>query len=283
MAKHPRAGGVPTQPGPSPSSNERQLCVVKVSTGSDVIEWRLTPWDEVVFGYPCAEITDFRASNVETGLALINEFETWARGRGVLFAYGRFDSNTITKRVMGTAGYYFAEASYRVRSQQLAKTAHFDSLIRPGPNLIRAQQRDFDEMLGILTSDFHFGRMHEDPWVSSEAAALRYRNWLYSLYEQGAEIYAYEDAGRVIGLHVQHTLDSRADLTLTGVGARYAPLAASLWALVMRLNREHGVNLAWTTISAANIPIVNLYSRFGFQVEALLLGFHKRWPPRVGS
>lgn len=256
---------------------------MRVSTGSEVIEWRLTPWDEVVFGYPCAEITEFRASDAIAGLALINEFEAWARGRGVLFAYGRFDSNEITKGVLSTAGYYFAEASYRIRSQQLAKTAHFDSLIRPGPSLIRAQQDDLDEMLGILTSDFHFGRMHEDPWVSSEEAALRYKNWLYSLHEQGSEVYAYQDAGRVIGLHVQNTLEGRADLTLTGVGARYSPLAASLWALVLRLNRERGVKQAWTTISAANIPIVNLYSRFGFQVEALLLGFHKRWPSRVGS
>jgi hypothetical protein len=67
-------------------------------------------------------------------------------------------------------------------------------------------------------------------------------------------------------------------LVLTGVKRSHALLGVSLWAQVLRLNRLRGVCETQTLISAANLPIVNLYRRFEFQFEELLLGFHKRWP-----
>lgn len=242
------------------------------------LECRRTPWDERVFDFACAEITQFRAENEAAGLEVLHQFEAWSQAQQVKFAYGRFESTRAVKQMMHQAGFYFAEASYRIRHHKLHDSAAFDRLIRPGPVLELATEADHEAVRTILSTDFEHGRIHEDPWATPAAASLRYRNWLSGLIAQQHEIYAYRLKGEVIGLHIQRGEGPQVDLVLTGVKRSHALLGASLWAEVLRLNRLRNVREVHTLISAANVPVVNLYRRFEFQFDTLLLGFHKRWP-----
>jgi len=242
------------------------------------LECRRTPWDERVFGFPCAEITYFQAEHQAAGLDVLHQFETWAQVQRVQFAYGRFESTRLVKQLVHQAGFYFAEASYRIRHNKLQVSEAFDRLIRPGPLLEPAKEDDYEALRIILASDFEHGRIHEDPWVEPALASLRYRNWVTDLLAQQHEVYAYRLKGEVIGLHIQRGEGEKVDLVLTGVKRSYALLGVSLWAEVLRLNRLRGVRETHTLISAANVPILNLYRRFEFQIESLLLGCHKRWP-----
>lgn len=239
---------------------------------------RRTPWDDRIFCFPCAEITHFQTENEAAGRHVFQQFEDWAQVQGVHFAYGRFEPTRLVKQALYQAGFYFAEASYRIRHSKMQGSDAFDRLIRPGPMLEPATEADHEALRIILANDFEHGRIHEDPWVEPAVASLRYRNWLTDLLEQQHEVYAYCLKDEVIGLHIQRGDGEKVDLVLTGVKRSHALLGASLWAQVLRLNRIRGAREAHTLISAANLPIVNLYRRFEFQFEALLLGFHKRWP-----
>jgi len=244
-----------------------------------LLEFRRTPWDERVFGHPCAEITRLDAATADdtTIAMLLARFDEWAVQEGVRFAYGRFTPTSAEKRTLHQAGFYFAEASYRIRHTRIQSTEAFDRLIRPGPVLEPAREEDFPALQDILAADFQHGRIHEDPWVSPEEAARRYRLWLLDLVTQKHEVLTYRLKGEVIGLHVQRATDTVADLVLTGVKRSHALLGVPLWAEALRLNRLQGIHEAHTLISAANVPILNLYRRFEFQFDALLLGFHKRY------
>jgi len=244
------------------------------------LECRRTPWDERVFGHPCAEITrlDVAAGADDKAVtSLLARFDAWAAEEGVRFAYGRFTPSTQEKRTLHQSGFYFAEASYRIRHTRIQSTEAFDRLIRLGPVLEPAREEDYPALQDILAEDFLHGRIHEDPWVSREDASQRYRLWLLDLVAQRHEVLTYRLKGEVIGLHVQRTMDTVADLVLTGVKRSHALLGVPLWAEALRLNRLQGIREAHTLISAANVPILNLYRRFDFQFEALLLGFHKRY------
>lgn len=245
---------------------------------SAFLECRRTPWDEHVFGFPCAEIVSLDASDPVALAQLLKQFDAWARAEGVRFAYGRFASTGINKQALHEADFYFAEASYRIYHSKLQASESFDRLIRPGPVLVPARETDLPVLQQILADDFHHGRIHEDPWVSPEQAAQRNRNWLHDLMVQGHEILSYCLKDEVIGLHIQRSRGTTTDLVLTGVKRSHALLGVSLWADALKMNRLRGVREAHTLISAANIPIMNLYRRFEFQFESLLLGFHKRYP-----
>ncbi len=245
------------------------------------LECRRTPWDERVFGFPCAEITHFHASNEVAGSDVLRLFEAWAQAQEVQFAYGRFEPTQLVKQIVQQAGFYFAEASYRIRHHKLQGSDAFDRLIRSGPVLEPANEADYEALRTILATEFEHGRIHEDPWVEPATAALRYRNWLTDLIAQRHEVYTYRLKGEVIGLHIQRGDAEKVDLVLTGVRRSHALLGVSLWAEVLRLNRLRGVRETHTLISAANVPIVNLYRRFEFQFESLLLGYHKRWEENI--
>lgn len=241
------------------------------------LDWRLTPWDERVFGFPCAEIVSLVAPDLSTLAALLSQFDDWASLEGVQFAYGRFAPTTVNKQAFHAAGFYFAEASYQLRHSKIQTSEAFDRLIRPGPLLVPALESELPALQDILAADFEHGRIHEDPWVSQADAAQRYRNWLRDLHAQSYEIFTYKLKGEVIGLHVQRTHEGTTDLVLTGAKRSHALLAVSLWAEALKLNRQRGTRVVHTMISAANIPILNLYRRFEFQFDSMLLGFHKRY------
>lgn len=251
--------------------------MITLSNKHASIDFRRTAWDERIFNFNCAEITHFEANDVGSGLDVMNQFEEWAHKEDIKFAYGRFEPTPIIKQIVHHAGFYFAESSYQIRHHKLQSSNDFDRLIRPGPSLEPAKEADHEELRLILANNFKYGRIHEDPWIDMISAAARYRNWFSDLLAQKHQIFTYRLKNEIIGIHVQRPSQNGVDLVLTGVKDSHALLGVSLWADVMKHNRLNGVREIETLISAANLPIVNLYRRFEFHFDTLLLGFHKRW------
>lgn len=246
--------------------------------GETWLSYRDTPWDERVFGFRCAEVIDLTAATAEGLRALLARFELEMRSRDVRLAYTRVDGGSaLFKRGLQEAGFYFAEASYMVSHRHVRSTTVFDRLIRPGPQLVPAEPAHLDRLRSILQNDFVHGRLHEDPYVPTGLAGLRYRGWLDDLIAQKREVFAYEFKGDVIGLHVQQRHDDTADLILTGVTRSHALLGLTLWAQVMQLLRGQHVERADSLISAANVPILNLYRHFQFSFDRYLCGYHVRY------
>ncbi len=210
--------------------------------------------------------------------SLFSLFDAEVAARGVKFAYGRFRGDSAAlKRAVHGAGFYYAESSYRICHRKVASTGKLDRMIRRGLALAPAQEQHHAAIRDILASDFDHGRIHEDPWVERATAARRYRDWLPDLLLQRHEVYVYLLRDEVIGLHIQRRTGAVADLVLTGVKRSHSLLGVSLWAEVMRMLRDQSVAEAHTLISAANIPIMNLYRSFEFDFEEFLCGFHKRY------
>ncbi|MCC7053577.1 MAG: hypothetical protein IT355_09930 [Gemmatimonadaceae bacterium] len=248
------------------------------TSDSTALEFREAPWDQRTLGFPCLEITALRGEDPAELAALLAAFDAEAARRDAGFAYTRVAADArALRRALTEAGFYHAECSFRVAHTQVQKSGEMDRWIRRGAVLRPAGPEDHEAMESILESAFEHGRFHEDLYISRELAGLRYRRWLADLVAQGSEVYAYCAGDDVIGLHVQQRHGDVADLILTGVKTSHALMGVPLWAEVMRLVRTQEVREARTLISAANVPIVNLYSRFNFTFQALLSGYHKRY------
>ncbi len=249
-------------------------------TASDhtALEYRDAPWDERTLGYPCLEITAIRG-DLDAELAqVLTDFDAAVQQRGAGLVYTRVPADArAQRRALNDAGFYCAEVSYRVAHSQVQKATETDRFIRRGAELRLAVPADYPAIEEILGTAFEHGRFQEDLYLGRDVAGLRYRRWLGDLVAQHAEIYAYVAGAEVIGLHVQHRIGDAADLILTGVKTSHALLGVPLWAEVMRLVRTQEIREARTLISAANLPIVNLYSRFGFSFQELLCGYHKHY------
>jgi L-amino acid N-acyltransferase YncA len=248
------------------------------TSDTTTLEFRDAPWDERTLGFPCLEITTL-TGDVETELKpLLQDFEAEAMRRKAGLAYTRVPADArAQRRTLTEAGFYHAESSFRVSHTNVQRTDAMDRWIRRTAGLRPATPADYPAIADILERAFEHGRFHEDLYVTRELAGLRYKRWLPDLVAQAHEVYAYVAEDQVIGLHVQQRHGDIADLVLTGVKTSHALMGVPLWAEVMRLLRTQGIREAKTLISAANVPIVNLYSRFDFTFQTLLCGYHKHY------
>ena len=80
---------------------------------------------------------------------------------------------------------------------------------------------------------------------------------------------------KIIGFMILNHDGNEVDLLLGGMHSDFRHLSYSFWNRVFNEYKDRGVRKFNTTISAANIPVVNLYSRFKFKFSQALYGFRK--------
>jgi hypothetical protein len=71
-------------------------------------------------------------------------------------------------------------------------------------------------------------------------------------------------------------------LILTGESSGFEVIAGFFWASCLNRMAAAGAQRADTVISAADLPIMNLYGFLGFSFDRLLIGRHKHYGPSPG-
>ncbi len=141
----------------------------------------------------------------------------------------------------------------------------------PHPEVSITKNVKFPEVLAIASNAFIYGRYHRDGSIPLELAERRYQNWLTDLYS----------AGKVVGIEYQEKLaafigieGSKLVLHAVHSGFRGLGLAKFLWTPVCEELFSKGYSEIESSISAANLAVVNLYARLGFTMESAQDVYH---------
>lgn len=161
----------------------------------------------------------------------------------------------VDKRLLHDYGFYYCDTLIEPH----CNAARLLSVQHPEVNISR--DVDVERVLAICHGAFVYGRFHRDFNLTQAAADLRYDNWLKQLLE----------VQQIYGLYFQHKLAgfigySGNSLVLHAVAERYRGkgYAKYWWSAVcteLLVNGHHEVK---SSISAANLAILNLYSSLGF-------------------
>ena len=75
---------------------------------------------------------------------------------------------------------------------------------------------------------------------------------------------------------MERLTDSQIAWRLTAVAPEFQGkgLGKGIWNSVLALHRDSGIDSVVTTISSANVRVLNLYSSLGFKFEAPEMTFH---------
>lgn len=202
-----------------------------------------SPWDQKVFGIPCYEIEGF---NPQSG--------QWAQQHPG--HYTTRVSPLANKQVLKQYGFYYCDTLIEPFCSQEQFIAHQDQRASISKAIT------LEELLPISHQAFTFGRFHKDFNISKTMADQRYDDWLAQLFKGGivtgllfdkklAGFIAIEDSHLV--LHAMHP-------QFRGQG-----IAKFLWSAVCSELFASGVDEISSSISAANLAAVNLYSSLGFR------------------
>ena len=238
------------------------------------MDFFLVPWDTQVFGFPVAQINAFKLKNGGDSAGIYRRFEDWRDGQNIRIVSCKLDHFALRESMFLEArGFRFVEMVYRPSLS--LKHANFpDSELR----IEHARPADLPEIEAIAGSAFDTGRYLLDWRLDSQHSHLRYRNWLRnSAVSADQEVLTASANGEIVGFFI---IEKRPDdsvywhLTAIAAHQRGRGLGKQLWrAMALRAWRE-GATRVETTISAHNLPVINLYAQLGFRFDSAQMTLH---------
>jgi ribosomal protein S18 acetylase RimI-like enzyme len=205
--------------------------------------WRPTPWDRIAFG-----VDTFEAEEpTEAALAA-------ARSRpGHYTARVRPLASTAQ---LDAHGFYYCDTLIEpyCERERFRPARHSSASIATAP--------DAAATLAACHGAFDHGRFHRDFNIPRRLADVRYDNWIRQLLAQG-KVLGLNWNGRQAGFFAVE--GSRAVLHAVDAEHRGRGLAKFLWSAALDYLFEQGCAEVSSSISAANLPVMNLYGGLGFR------------------
>ena len=229
------------------------------------------PWDGEPLGLSAQNIVDFVADTEENANILVDLFDI--AYRKTHYSSIRIDSRDILQaKALGRAGYHMTEVVMKVTgvlSKINLDTSQFSKF-----SFELASPEDYNHITEYSIKYFDHGKFHEDPLISRKAANLRNTNMVKDL-TSSYTTHVGRVGSNILGFMILDCNNDSIELLLGGIHPDYRHLSYAFWNRVFYEYKSKGVKKVTTTISAANIPVVNLYSRLGFKFNQSLYGFRK--------
>ena len=202
-----------------------------------------TPWDTAVFGLPTFELTSVTAATLKQ-----------AAGRPGHYTV-KVDPLASTELLHGH-GFYYCDTLVEPHCTRERLIRHEKS------GIVLSRDVPLPEVMQIAHRAFAFGRFHRDFNLDRNHADRRYDSWLEQLHAGGNVVTALHGGepaaffGVLEGKLVLHAVAAR----LRGTG-----LAKYLWSALCHHLFEQGHREITSSISAANLAVLNLYASLGFR------------------
>jgi ribosomal protein S18 acetylase RimI-like enzyme len=211
-----------------------------------------TPWDAKVFGIPTFEIRTFSAEVLDAIKDIKGHFTV------------KVDP-VASKKILHDYDFYYCDTLIEPYCSPERLISFEDEAVDI------SSSTDIGDLIDLSHGVFVHGRFQRDFNIGRDLADLRYDNWLKDLHA----------AGNVLGLMYQSELAGFFGLAgnrivLHAVSERYRNkgLAKYLWSAGCREMISRGHSEISSSISASNMPALNLYASLGFRFRNPLDVYH---------
>ena len=212
-----------------------------------------TPWDTAAFGLNTYDIPTVSVAALEQASKTLGHYSV------------KVDP-LASKKLLHDYGFYYCDTLIEPHCTP-------DRFVFHGHEAVSlARDTPLETLMEICHGAFFFGRFHRDFNLDKTLADLRYDNWLKQLYHAGNVItllYQGEPAG-FFGV-------SNNKLVLHAVSEKFrgGGLAKYLWSAACQDLFGRGHQELTSSVSAANLPVVNLYASLGFRFRNSLDVYHR--------
>ncbi|MBE0574962.1 MAG: GNAT family N-acetyltransferase [Desulfuromonadales bacterium] len=216
---------------------------------------RETPWDKNVFGLNTFEILTFDSP--------ARDFVKTTPGHFTTKVDPLSDCRPLVQ-----GGFYYCDTLIEPYATKDMATLYEDQ--RAGICDV-----NMEELTPICLGAFEHGRFHRDRNLDRSAADRRYLQWLAQMHSEGG----------VFGLTWEGVLaaffacsESRILLHAVAEPYRGKGLAKFLWSAAILELFKHGYDELSSSISTANLAVLNLYSSLGFRFRNAIDVYHMLTP-----
>lgn len=251
---------------------------LSIETPSLRMSYYAVPWDSEIFGCGVAQIDalELGPTHARDDFA---PFEAWCSRLDIRFVAARLPHLSLREAGWLEAhGFRWVEMVYRPRLGRL-ETALVDPS-GAGPVVIEtATAADLPDIEAIAGQAFVTGRFQIDPYLDPALGERRYRTWVRNSFESRTQqvLKAVRD-GAIAGFFI---VEERADLCaywhLTAIAPEFQGrgFGIAVWRAMIERHQHRGMTSVETTISAHNLPVMNLYVRLGFRFSSAEMTLHR--------
>ena len=212
-----------------------------------------TPWDMAAFGMPTWELLEYSEAALQ-------------HARHTAGHHTLKVDPLAEKRLLNDYGFYYCDTLIEPHcyAERLRQSHHQDIGI--------SKLVDFNQVMLICNGAFKYGRFHRDFNLPKAAADLRYENWLKQLLE-AQQVYGLLWQGALAGFIGHHANN----LVLHAVAEKYRGkgLSKYWWSAVCTELFSTGHSEVKSSISTANLAVLNLYASLGFSFKNPLDVYHR--------
>lgn len=203
---------------------------------------KATPWDEAVFGMYTAEVIEYSEAALGEAMQTPGHYTI------------KVDP-LADKALLHKHGFHYCDTLLEpfCTKQKLKPVSHPDATI--------SKQAEWDGLLQICHGAFVHGRFHRDFNLDRAHADLRYDNWLHQLHDKSA-VYGLYWRGDLSGF-IAH-VDNNLVLHAVAAAQRGKGHAKYWWSAVSTELLDAGHAEVHSSISAANLAVLNLYASLGY-------------------
>ena len=227
-------------------SGERHL--MKLPDGVEKV-----PWDRNEFGVPIYEIRSVTVPVLEEVVRVPGHYTV------------KVDPLS-SKQILHDYGFYYCDTLVEPHCSRERFVFYHDDAAGV------TSQYSLDTLIAMCGGAFTYGRFHRDFNLDRSKADLRYINWLREL-DRAGHVLALMYNGKAAGF----IAFSSNRLVLHAVGKEYRGkgLAKHLWSAACKKLFESGHQELVSSVSAANLPVVNLYASLGFRLRNAVDVYHR--------
>lgn len=211
-----------------------------------------TPWDSRVFGIYTAEILEYSTDTLALAKSKPGHYTLKLNpleDKSLALAYGFYYCDTLLEPVC--------------KKGELSISSHHDFQL--------TENAPFTDLLKICHGAFSHGRFHRDPYLDKTLADNRYDQWLEDLAENG-KVYGLLMCNNIAGFIA--TKDNQLQLHAIAKEHQGKGFAKYWWSSVCDHLFAQGYETVTSSISASNLPVLNLYTSLGFRFLGSLDAYH---------
>jgi RimJ/RimL family protein N-acetyltransferase len=248
---------------------------IAIETNGLSLKAAIVSWDTEIFDYPVAQIESLKILDPALISHDYKEFESWRDLNNCKLISCRLSHDKLSESFfLEENGFHFIETVLHPKFDELIRLNISDQ----GLEIILADEKDLPILIRIAESAFKYERFHVDPRLDPLRGNLRYARWVANTIKHSRQnLIKILDNKEIVAFFIIETMDDgHVYWHLTAVSPEHQGKGYGhrTWLAMLRYHQENGCMAVSTTISARNIPVLNLYSSLNFRFLPPEMTFH---------
>lgn len=235
---------------------------------------RRVPWDSDILGVPVGDIVRFESNDIASSQREFDAFNKWIQENNYAMISCRLPHDKLLESsLLERNDFRFIEMVLHPTLANIQDMVIYEHEL----SVSSVENSEVPHIGNIAARAFGYERFHVDPFLDPSLGDIRYRKWAENSYgDKKQHLLKATLNGKIIGFFLVEYKDDLVYWHLTAVAPEWQGqgLGYRVWMAMIEHHKQMGFQRILTTISARNVPVLNLYSRLNFRFLPPEMTFH---------